>query len=147
MMKKNLIPYKVTIGKISKNRNVMEINKTEQFLNECQSWLRLLDFFEQENSHLKTRLSEVLDHNTDKDFLAMAEHYQNQFILKDEFFDEILHDVKDQQKKLDDLSIKKALPAEKLITKQQKLRNEISYLEKDFINAKNEFNKYLSSVL
>lgn len=125
----------------------MEKNKINQVLQECMAWERLLDFFKQENSYLKTRLSEVLDNKTDKDFLALAEHFQNQFILKDEFVDEMLHDVREQEKNLHILAEKKATIEERLIKKQQKIRNEMEFLEKDFNRMKNEFNKYLVSVL
>jgi len=125
----------------------MEKNKINQVLQECMAWERLLDFFKQENSYLKTRLSEVLDNKTDKDFLALAEHFQNQFILKDEFVDEMLHDAREQEKNLHILAEKKAAIEERLIKKQQKMRNEMEFLEKDFNRMKNEFNKYLVSVL
>ena len=128
-------------------RNLMEKNKTDQVVQECMAWERLLDFFKQENSHLKTRLSEVLDNKTDKDFLALAEHFQNQFILKDEFVDEMSHDVREQERTLVVVAEKKANIEERLIKKQQKIRNEMEFLEKDFNRMKNEFNKYLVSVL
>ena len=128
-------------------RNLMEKNKTDQVVQECMAWERLLDFFKQENSHLKIRLSEVLDNKTDKDFLALAEHFQNQFILKDEFVDEMSHDVREQEKTLVVVAEKKANIEERLIKKQQKIRNEMEFLEKDFNRMKNEFNKYLVSVL
>ena len=132
---------------ITIKRNLMEKNKTDQVLQECMAWERLLDFFKQENSHLKIRLSEVLDNKTDKDFLALAEHFQNQFILKDEFVDEMSHDVREQEQNLVTLADKKATIEENLIKKQQKIRNEMEFLEKDFNRIKNEFNKYLVSVL
>ena len=125
----------------------MEKSKTDQVVQECMAWERLLDFFKQENSHLKIRLSEVLDNKTDKDFLALAEHFQNQFILKDEFVDEMSHDVREQEQNLVTLADKKATIEENLIKKQQKIRNEMEFLEKDFNRMKNEFNKYLVSVL
>ena len=128
-------------------RNLMEKNKTDQVVQECMAWERLLDFFKQENSHLKIRLSEVLDNKTDKDFLALAEHFQNQFILKDEFVDEMSHDVREQERTLVVVAEKKANIEERLIKKQQKIRNEMEFLEKDFNRMKNEFNKYLVSVL
>ena len=129
------------------NSNFMKKSKTDQVLEECTAWERLLDFFKQENTYLKTRLSEVLDNKTDKDFLALAEHFQNQFILKDEFVDEMLHDVREQEKNLNILAEKKAIIEERLIKKQQKIRNVMEFLEKDFNRMKNEFNKYLVSVL
>lgn len=123
----------------------VKISKPDQFLHENKTWKRLLEFFKQENSFLKTRLAEVVDHRTDKEFLALAEHFQNKFIVKDEYIDELRHDINIQEEAL----IKKDsdLTDSKTIKHQEKLRNEMEYFEKDFSNLKNEFNKYLSSVL
>lgn len=121
-----------------------EKNKAEQFLQECTAWLRLLDFFRQENSYLKTRLSMAVDHKTDKDFLNLAEQYQNKFILKDEFINEIMQDAKKQEETIKDIISKKSMLEERIIKKQQKLRNETEYLEKDYTKLKNDFNRQLS---
>ncbi len=122
------------------------INKTEQFLHETYTWERLIYFFRQENIYLKTRLSELVDPSTDKQFLALAEQFQNQFILKDEFMDEMTHDVKEQQKKLNELAENNKVLEDKISKKQKKLRNETQYLEKDFNRLKHEFNIYLESI-
>ena len=121
--------------------------KIEQFLYENLSWERLLYFFKQENSFLKTRLSRVVDVNTDKDFLTLAEQFQNKFILKDDFMDELEHDIKEQVQKLDSLKSGKILSEERINKAQQKLSNEVEYLEKDFTTLKNEFNKSLIKYL
>jgi N12 class adenine-specific DNA methylase len=129
---------------MQKESTILE-GKYGQFHHENRTWERLLEFFKQENAFLKNRLSEVVDHKTDKDFLAMAEHFQNSFIVKDEFIDELRHDVHEQEEMLKNLvkgDDKKS--NEKFFKKQDKLRNEIEYLEKDFTKIKNEFNKYLS---
>ncbi len=105
----------------------------------------MLEFFKQENTFLKNRLSEVLDHGTDKEFLALAEQFQNKFILKDEYFDELRHDINEQDQAL--IEFTGRLIHDKLIKRQERLRNEMEFLEKDFNMLKNEFNKYLSSVL
>ena len=122
-------------------------NKTAQFLHENISWKRLLDFFIQENSFLKTRLSEVVDKETDTVFIANAEHFQNEFILKDEYIHDIRNDIKLQEKNLQLAVTQKKEPDQKVCIKQEKLRNEMSYLEKEFSILKNEFNKYLLSIL
>lgn len=124
-----------------------KLSKTEQFLQECAGWIRLLDFFKQENIYLKNRLSFVVDHKAETDFLPLAEQFQNQFILKDEFITEISQDVKKQLAMLADTAEKKITEEEKLAKTQQKLRNEIEFLEKDFSSNKNQFNKFISSVL
>ena len=121
------------------------LNKTEQFLHENITWKRLLDFFMQENSFLKTRLSEVVDRESDKIFIARAEHFQNEFILKDEYIVDIGRDIKEQEKSLQLSFTQKKIPDNKTSGRQEKLRNEMSYLEKEFSSLKNQFNKYLLS--
>ncbi|HNH21276.1 MAG TPA: hypothetical protein PLY26_03980, partial [Ferruginibacter sp.] len=110
---------------------------------ESRTWLRLLDFLKQENTVLKNRLAEVLDHESSKEFLAQAEHYQNLFIIKDEFIDELRHDVNVQVQSLTAKFNGKL--DEKMLKKQEKLRNEMEYMEKDFTKLKNDFNRYLAT--
>lgn len=121
--------------------------KIEQFLHENVTWKRLLDFFIQENSFLKTRLSEVVDRETDKTVIANAEYFQNEFILKDEYIHDIENDIKGQEKNLQLVLAQKKTLDSKISKQQEKLRNEISYLEKEFSNLKNQFNKYLLSMV
>lgn len=123
----------------------VKITKPDQFLHENKTWIRLLEFFKQENAFLKNRLAEVVDHRTDKEFLALAEQFQNKFVLKDEYIDELRHDINMMNQNLADTN--GSITNSGLIKQQEKLRNEIEYFEKDFTNLKNEFNKYLSSVL
>ena len=128
--------------------NEVNISKSQQFQHENQMWSRSIDFYKQENNFLKTRLSEVVDQKNGKDFLALAEHFQNRFIVKDEFLDELNHDINAQDRKLKE-NITQAVNSinDKLVKRQDKLRNEMEYLEKDFAQLKNEFNKYLATVL
>jgi hypothetical protein len=123
-------------------------NKLEQFHYENLTWVRSLDFFKQENNFLKNRLSEVVDNTSDKNFLAQAEHFQNQFIIKDEFVDELKHDVNEQERILMDRYIKTGNGIDDLVIQRQKnLREQMEYLEKDFTNLRNEFNNYLTLFL
>ena len=123
-------------------------NKTKQFYYENLTWERLLDFFKQENAILKNRLSEVVDQLTDKDFIELAEHFQNIFIIKDEFIDELRHDINNHEILLNTLLVATDEKADKkILKKQEKLRNEMEALEKDFTKDKNQFNKYLASIL
>lgn len=122
--------------------------KLDQYRHEYRTWQRMLEFFKQENAFLKTRLSEVVDRNTDKEFLALAEHFQNQFIIKDDFIAELKHDINEMETILKTSTTPlKNMPDKRVEAKHIKLRNEIEYLEKNFTQLKNEFNKYLVSVL
>lgn len=123
-------------------------NKLDQFHHENMTWVRSLDFFKQENNYLKNRLSEVVDNISDRSFLAQAEHFQNQFIIKDEFVDELKHDVNEQDKILTDRYIKTGnMIDEPVILRQKNLREQMEYLEKDFTTLRNEFNNYLTLFL
>jgi hypothetical protein len=122
--------------------------KLEQFHHENQTWVRSIDFFKQENAYLKNRLSQVVDRSFDKNFLAQAEHFQNQFIIKDEFMDELKHDVNEQSRILRDRYLKNGLHLDEVAAhRQMNLRDQIEFLEKDFTKLRNEFNTYLAKML
>jgi nitrogenase subunit NifH len=89
----------------------------------------------------------VLDNKTDREFLNHAEHYQNLFILKDEFINEIAKDAKMHEDKLKQVSQMKKMPDDKQVKQHQKLRNEVEHLEKEFIRMKHDFNKALIAAL
>ena len=129
-----------------KKKRMNTSNKTAQFLHENFTWKRLLQFFILENSFLKTRLSEVVDKENDKMFIACAEEFQNDFILKDEFILDIVNDIKGLEKNLQHASAQKIEPDEKTCKRQEKLRNEMNNLESEFAVLKTQFNKYLLSV-
>ena len=119
-------------------------SRPEQYLQEYLAWMRMLEFYKEENIFFKTRLSEVVDHEADKDFLALAEQFQNQFIIKDDFIDELRHDINAME-----VTVKenKTTPGIKLEIKHNKLRNGMEYLEKSFTQLKKEFNGYLLSIV
>lgn len=119
-------------------------NILEQFHHENLTWLRSIDFFKQENSHLKNRLAEVVDGTVDREFLAQAEHFQNQFIIKDEFMDILRHDVNAQEKTLSEKYRRREISVDDgLQSRQMNLRDQMAYLEKEFTSLRNEFNSYL----
>jgi len=122
------------------------VNILEQYHHENMTWLRSIDFFKQENSFLKNRLAEVVDGTTDRSFLAQAEHFQNQFIIKDEFIDELRHDVNEQERDLAQ-RFRQEIFKPDISTKdrQQQLRCQMQYLEKEFTNLRYEFNNYLAA--
>jgi hypothetical protein len=119
-----------------------------QFHEETMAWLRCLEFLRQENSHLKNRLAEVVDGSTDRDFLAQAEHFQNQFIIKDEYLDEIRHDVNGQERCLLGQVRRRETGMDELLRQvQRKLRGQMDYLEREFTGLRNQFNDYIDGRL
>lgn len=119
--------------------------KIQQYEYEGMMWTRSLEYLKQENAYLKDRLSEVVDQNSDKYFLAQAEHFQNQFIIKDEFLDELKHDVIAQIDLLKNQVDHPSTKQDDLTLRQDKLREQMVYIERDFLNLRNDFQNYLNT--
>lgn len=119
----------------------------QQFQFELHSWIRLIEFLNQENSFLKNRLSEVIDQIKDRENLALAEHFQNQFIVKDDVYDHIIHDLKKQALKWKEMkSIISKEQQEELAKTQKNLRDQLEFIERDHAVLAKDYNTYLSSL-
>lgn len=125
--------------------NSVKISGVDQLLNEVQAWNRTLDFYLQENSNLKTRLSQVLDNNTDKQFIDLAEHFQNSFIHNDECIKDMQKDLSAMQNVLKNIAAGASADEKKITQQQNKLRNEMGYFEKNFAELQNKFNQDIIS--
>ncbi len=121
----------------------IKISGVDQFLHENLTWDRALDFYLQENAFLKTRLSQVVDKNMGKDFVVLAERFNNSFIHNDECIKDLQNDIHTLQKTLKLTINGSTVDENKMIRQQNKLRNEMGFFEKDFAKLKNEFNQYL----
>lgn len=113
-----------------------------QFEHEHKAWERGLEFFRQENSLLKYRLSEMVDSNEETDFLQMAEYFQNELLLKDEMLNELIKDLQWFTANFDGLP-KDKNQAEKIVLKHEKFRDQILQFEKNFLHLIKEFNEQM----
>ena len=125
----------------------IKISAIDHFIHESETWERALNFCKQENAYLKTRLSQVVDNNTDKEFVELAEHFQNRFLFTDEYVRELCRDIRLQ---LD--QVKKIISPDKLHNRaiqrmQDKLRKEMEKFERNFSSLRNEFNQKLVSYI
>lgn len=118
----------------------------QQFKHESESWKRMLEFMQQENVHLKTRLAEVLRKDVHEDFLEKAEYFQSGFLHLDERIAFLRRNIYDFNKLfLTELFHDGHL--KELSLQQKRLRKEIETEEKKFAKLKGEFNNYLSESL
>ncbi len=139
----NFAEYKIKIlAAITKNINH---SKYEQMVNENSTWEQSLSVFKQENAFLKTRLSVVTDSNNDREFVKLAEYFQNQFLLKDEFIKGLKVEMAGQLAEV--LHNSDRTISGDIEKKQEQLRNRISYFETDFSRLKNEFNQLVTRFL
>ncbi|MFT4017018.1 MAG: hypothetical protein QM668_08665, partial [Agriterribacter sp.] len=121
--------------------------KINQALGECVAWQASLNSLKEESYTLKTTLSEVLDNNTTaKELIAEAEDFHNFIVERDEYIKDISIDAKRQEKKLKEFSAKN-IPDKHWQKQQQKLRNEVAHLQKDFVKMREDFyRKFLKKI-
>ena len=125
----------------------IKISGVDHYLHENLTWERALDFYKQENSFLKTRLAQVVDKNTNKEFIALAEYFNNRFILSDEYISDILQDIRFQKNTIADQVKVNPTVNPKIEILQKKLRSEMERFETEITILKREFNKQLVSYL
>ena len=116
-----------------------------QYLFETISWIRLIEYLKQENTFMKNRLSEVIGEIKDKHHLALAEHFQNLFIIKDDLFDHVLHDLNKECEKWKLNPIEESITND-LVKTYLYLKAQIDFIEKDYITIKKDYFTYLSSL-
>lgn len=119
-----------------------------QFKHESDTWKRNLEFLMQENTHLKNRLSEVLNTTSaDDELLTAAEEYQNRFVREDESFHLLRRDIAELDNILTREIFEDGMLKKELTYKQKKLSKEIETAIKEFNKLKFEFNNYLGEAL
>jgi hypothetical protein len=122
----------------------MNVEFSEHFSQECDAWLRELDFLLLEVSFLKTRLSHAVDATSSRVKVAEAESFQNGFISTEEMVRRLLAEVKFQNeqisysKKLEDPQQER-----KIRTGQEYLRAAITKLEAELSETRKQFNQWV----
>jgi hypothetical protein len=127
---------------------VMSLNKKFlQYRHETDTWKRYLHFIQQENNHLKNRLSQVLQHDTDEQFLERAEYFQNKFVAEDDTVNMLRQDIQE----LDHLLAKEAHEDGNMLKdlqkKLKKMQKDMEIVERQFSKLKTDFNFYLAESL
>ncbi|HEV2833265.1 MAG TPA: hypothetical protein VGW31_14880 [Hanamia sp.] len=117
----------------------MKTFKHNQLEAQNKAWERSLEFIKQENALLKYRLSEMVDYSDEKDFLQMAECFQNELLLKDDALDKLIKELKNFPDKINGQNANEN--AEKILYEHDKLRNKMAQLEEEFSQLSNEFNR------
>lgn len=119
--------------------------KLKQIQHEVETWRRLLLYMQEENIHLKNRLSEVLKDRFDKKMLQEVEEFQNKFIKQDNLITSLKKEVAIIEEYIHfkkNLSLEIINPSEKNIAG---IRYNVEVAEKKFAVLKTGFNHYLSA--
>jgi 2-phospho-L-lactate guanylyltransferase (CobY/MobA/RfbA family) len=127
---------------------VMKHNKKfTQFRHESDTWKRYLQFIQQENNHLKTRLSQVLQHDTDEQFLERAEYFQSKFIAEDDTVNMLRQDIHELDNMLSKEIIEEPNTVKELQKRLKKMNRDMEIVERQFNKLKSDFNLYLTESL
>lgn len=121
--------------------------KILQYRHESDTWKRYLQFIQQENNHLKNRLSQVLQADTDYEFLERAEYFQNKFISEDDTVNMLRQDIHELDKLLAKDAGEDAIVLKELQKKLKKMHKDMDIVEKQFNKLKCDFNFYLTESL
>ena len=118
--------------------------KLKQMQHEVETWRRMLLYMQEENIHLKNRLSEVLKDRFDKKMLEVVEVFQSKFITQDDLVNSLKKEVAAVEETLYNKIISSRNVAHPSETRIAAIRNNLEAAEKIFAGIKTDFNHYLS---
>ena len=121
--------------------------KIKQFQHETSTWKRVLDFMQEENIHLKNRLSDVLKESFNKRMLDDVEVFQNNFIKGDELILLLKNELAGIENSLQSRVFAAEETNKNIEITIKKMRVNIDTAEKHFTKLNNDFNNYLSENL
>lgn len=114
----------------------------EVIILELASLERTLDFIQEGQAFIKTKLTDKLEDNQDNNLLIWAEDIHQQIINRELAIQLLKKDVKQIDRSLKLLNGNKIIGVEKLDL-IKKFTSQVSYLEQEFLLWKNNVNNYI----
>jgi hypothetical protein len=108
-------------------------------------WLRSLEFYKEEFKILDERLQEIMQRNNGKETMALAEHFQNQFLIQRNNIDELKHNIHEHEN-LVAMDVREHAGKMKntRVLDHDEIKAEFETLEKLIKNLRVEYNLFLS---
>jgi hypothetical protein len=105
----------------------------EIFNIELSTWLRSLDFMEQENTFLKNNLSHILDTFNEEGLINWADEYQGIILQSEAVMDLLREDILKQEALIATSRYNHhSLANNRVAAVQKEIRSKIEYVEKEF---------------
>jgi len=115
---------------------------------EHKEWLSKISFYEDEIKIMSNRIADVASKNTNKETLAMVEHFQNQLIAQKENMDIMKHDINEHEAFLEkNINDNPVAPDHRKMNDHAKHRENVESFEKVFNGLRKELNSFLSKTL
>ncbi len=109
---------------------------------EQETWLRTLDYIQEENVFLKNHLADVIKNDIAHGILEESEYFQGLFVDKDRLLVLIRYDIARQGRCLD--ADRLANSEEDCIKRQDRLRVDMRKLEEEFSGLKTRFSTFMA---
>jgi uncharacterized protein (DUF342 family) len=124
------------------------IAPTQSVTSEKSSWLRGLEFYQDEIKIMRKRLGELSYANTSPELKRKVEQFQNQFAVHEEHLKKLKHSVNNHAKHISiDLENHHGQLERTTVTEHDSMRDEYVNTEKLFNEMRHDFNRFLSKYL
>ena len=124
------------------------ISPTVNINAEFSSWLRGLEFYQDEIKIMHSRLKEVANKNTADDVKTRVEQFQNQFAVHGEQLNKMKHLVASHAKNIaSDLIDHHGRIERSTVIEHDAMRDEYVNSEKLFNEMRHDFNRFLSKYM
>jgi hypothetical protein len=112
---------------------------------EHSSWLRGIDFYQDEILIMRKRLTEVSNNNTAREVKKRVEQFQNQFKVHEEQLHKLKHAVSGHAKNIDsDMIAHHGQLERSTLAEHETMRDDYVNTEKLFNEMRHDFNRFLS---
>jgi hypothetical protein len=112
---------------------------------ENTEWTNKLNFYRDEIKILQDRLEEIADKNNHEDVLKSVSHFQNQWIIQRNNIDEIMHNVKINEEKLQaEIKSNPVAVDHRKVAYHEEEKEAVESFEKVFNGLRTEFNTFAS---
>ena len=116
----------------------LNINQEEERY-EIGTWLRMLDYHQQENVYVKTRIAEIVKGTVTRETLERLEYYQSLFLNKDAVIVLLRREIAQLS---DTIKNKETVEAALSL-----LRKDIQRMDQEFSTLRAEFNNYIRTAI
>lgn len=120
----------------------MSAKKVEYNSNEHNSWIRGLEFYNQELGFLTERLQEIINDNTGEEALQGAENFQDQFLIHQKEIDDLQNNIHQFLNGIANQIENKGLVDERCMGEWSQLRDDYREEEKLFGEMRHEFYRF-----
>ncbi|MFN8116427.1 MAG: hypothetical protein U0W65_09955 [Bacteroidia bacterium] len=111
-------------------------------------WINKLKFYADEITLMKGRLSEIATKNSHQDVLTKVEHFQNQLIVQKNNIDELVHEIKADENRLEKEVNKNPIAVDhREMPSHVSEKEAIDSFEKNFNELRTEFKLFVAKWL